>query len=133
MTRPLQQIAVLHDLFNQINERLSIIGETTDAYFLCQCIEILKQQGKTIDTQAAEVEALRKDASWQPIETAPKDDVVLGFVPHQNEKSGYVCPIIRTKENAWVNTSCPNFCEEKPILWMPLPMPPTAIAKDTQE
>lgn len=72
--RSKEQIAVLHDLFSQINERLDIIGETSDAYFLCQCVEILKQQGATIDAQATritELEAAKKDAEryqCQPID-----------------------------------------------------------------
>ncbi len=37
-----QQTENLDDLFNQINDRLAIIGETLDAYFMVQLIEILK-------------------------------------------------------------------------------------------
>lgn len=88
------------------------------------------QENKILELES-QVEALRKDAEWKSIETAPKD-VVLGFVPHQNENNGYVCPIIRTKENVWVNTSCPNFCEENPILWMPLPYPSDSAIKGEQ-
>jgi hypothetical protein len=73
--RSKEQIAVLHDLFNQINERLEIIGETPDAYFLCQCAEILKQQGVTIDAQDTSITELeaqladaKKDAArWQAV------------------------------------------------------------------
>ena len=61
--RSKEQIAVLHDLFNQINERLGIIGETPDAYFLCRCVEILKQQGQTIDAQAARITDLEAQLS----------------------------------------------------------------------
>lgn len=37
-----QQKTNLDDLLNQINDRLAIIGETPDAYFMLQLIEILK-------------------------------------------------------------------------------------------
>ena len=57
-----EKIHTTDDLFKQINDRLAIIGETPDAYFLCQCVETLKQQGQTIDIQAAKIEALEKDA-----------------------------------------------------------------------
>lgn len=37
-----------------------MIGETPDAYFLCQCVEILKQQGQTLDKQATRIAELEK-------------------------------------------------------------------------
>jgi hypothetical protein len=79
----------------------------------------------------AEVEALRKDATWQPIDTAPKDHFprlymvkgrcVQGFI----DVTGMHCA--QTDYQPWRKMYC------TPTHWMPLPKPPTAIAKDTQK
>jgi hypothetical protein len=46
-----EKIHTTDDLFKQINDRLAIIGETPDAYFLCQCVETLKQQHGEVKTK----------------------------------------------------------------------------------
>lgn len=63
-----EKIHTTDDLFKQINDRLAIIGETPDAYFLCQCVETLKQQGQTIDIQAAKIEALEREKQVSALE-----------------------------------------------------------------
>lgn len=153
--RSKEQIAVLHDLFSQINERLDIIGETSDAYFLCQCVEILKQQGATIDAQATritELEAQLADAKqvandcrivadnaiaevkknqWQPIETAPKDgtEIVVGY----GLQSGFPKKIVSFNKlhNFWSHYGEANIgLQNNATHWMPLPNPPTMQPKE---
>jgi hypothetical protein len=75
-----------------------------------------------IDQLQAEVGALRKDAEWIPIETAPKGEVLLGFVPHS--MGGYICPIDRNTVGEWINTSCIDLSTVKPTYWKPALYPP---------
>jgi hypothetical protein len=149
MTRPLQQIAVLHDLFNQINDRLSIIGETNDAYFLCQCIEILKQQSQTIDTKAdkinqlqAEVEALRKDDKWIPVsERLPEPDIdVLCYLQFGSSHRIAVAGLFPIEMGAglrsgirseWLEFSNPDSALVTVTHWKPLPQPPAIKGEAT--
>lgn len=100
--RSKEQIALSHDLFNQINERLGIIGETTDAYFLCQCVEILKQQGQTIDVQSdriTELEAQLADAKqaarW---ESDVASQAIADLEPYRKDAERWkaVKPMFRT-------------------------------------
>ena len=110
-----EKIHTTDDLFKQINDRLAIIGETPDAYFLCQCVDILKQQGQTIDTQAekiteleSQVEALRKDAErYQWL----RDE--------KNWNEDGITPIIGNGEDTIYGEALDNAID-------------TAIAKDTQ-
>lgn len=67
---------------------------------------------------------------WQLIETASGRTVILGFVPHSI--GGYVCPIVRDKEDKWANTSCAAFSEVNPTHWMPLPPSPAIQAEGKQ-
>jgi hypothetical protein len=91
----------------------------------------------------SEVEALRKDAEWQPIEKAPKDgsEILVAF-----KSVGVKC--VSWTDREWDSSSefalwCVNDNKFEPhplrgynsgdeIGWMPLPKSPTAIAKDTQ-
>jgi hypothetical protein len=96
-----------------------------------------------IDQLQAEVEALRKDAAWQPIETAPKDETpVLIFGGIQHPEVGSSRTITRatlanwsTSSECWDVLDCDYYSVsiENPTHWMPLPKPPTVIVKDTQE
>jgi Protein of unknown function (DUF551) len=130
-----EQIAVLYDLFNQINERLSIINETPDAYFLCQCVEILKQQGQTIDTQAAkitelesQVEALRKDATWIAVsERLPDDNAIyLAYFVRKDTGLSYIGKsMLRPALNAFYVAHDLNDAPMETVThWKPLPPPP---------
>ena len=61
------------------------------------------------------------DAAWQPIETAPKDETLLGFVPHS--MGGYLCPIAHSKSGGWLNASCIDYSTVKPSHWKPASYP----------
>ena len=78
-----EQMTILHDLFNQINERLAIIGETPDAYFLCQCVDILKQHGQTIDTQATEIAELKAKLAEVESKLLAQPDEPVGIVVYK--------------------------------------------------
>jgi hypothetical protein len=87
-----------------------------------------------------ELEALRKDAVWQPIETAPKDgtQVLLfykgagEFVAKRVSAGVFVpeYPINGIYSDVWL---CPRgvLTPSQPLMWMPLPPPPDA-AKENQ-
>jgi len=75
-----------------------------------------------IDQLQAEVEALRKDAAWQPIETAPKEGEFLVFMP-TNRSPIQLCT---AHKNCTVIGNCFAFDLPKPTHWMHRPKPPTA-------
>lgn len=69
-----------------------------------------------------ELEALRKDAGWRPIETAPKGLMVLYFPAHGSLR-GTSMPALQPMIRVGHATETPN---RKPTHWMPLPPPPDA-------
>lgn len=79
----------------------------------------------------AQLEAAKNANQWQPIETAPKDETLLGFVPHS--MGGYLCPIAYSKSGTWFNASCVDFSRVKPSHWKPASYPSTAAATLTKE
>jgi hypothetical protein len=94
-----------------------------------------------VDRINRELKSLRKNGAWQPIETAPKDDDTLILVA--NEEGVWVAkyrPVYQSgfkPSNPWssmlLNHDHIKFHKSHaPTHWMPLPKPPTAIAKDTQ-
>lgn len=69
----------------------------------------------------AQLAAVQKDAAWRPIESAPKDETLLGFVPHS--MGGYLCPIAHSASGGWFNASCIDFSRVKPSHWKPASYP----------
>ena len=74
-----------------------------------------------INTQAARIKALEKDAAWQPIETVPKD-----HFPRLFRVNGYVVQGFVDVTGAYLvqqNGKMPCKFIGKPAHWMPLPSP----------
>jgi hypothetical protein len=98
---------------------------------------LIDNQSTQITQLQAEVEALRKDAAWQPIETAPKDgsEILVAF-----KSVGVKC--VSWTDHEWDSSSefalwcvTDNKFEPYPLRgynsgdeigWMPLPKPPIA-------
>lgn len=66
---------------------------------------------------------------WEPIETAPKNEVMfLGYVPHSS--GGYICCFYwNEKLKQWQN-NIDGGCD-MPTHWMPLPVPPKGARSET--
>jgi len=59
---------------------------------------------------------------WEPIETAPKNEVMfLGYVPHSS--GGYICCFYWNKKLKQWQNNIDGGCD-MPTHWMPLPEPP---------
>jgi len=85
-----------------------------NAYYDHYFLEDAKRSLADIRTRIAELE-------WQPIETAPKDKVVLvTWKYHKYPKRG----IWLSKKNAWCYFRNSDEFRNKPDYWMPLPKPP---------
>jgi hypothetical protein len=68
--------------------------------------------------------------TWQPIETAPKDETpILGFVPSYHRGKGGIS-VILWMEGAWYDGRA---FETEPTHWMPLPAPPALSRNDGEE
>jgi hypothetical protein len=66
---------------------------------------------------------------WKPIETAPKDEVVMLYKPDEPRSGGYVVsgywgewPALSTTTECWI--ACSGGPLRAPTHWMPLPEPP---------
>ena len=58
---------------------------------------------------------------WRPIESAPKNEVILSYVPHS--AGGYVAPVL-FNGTVFNNVVSTGYEGEHPAHWMPLPQPP---------
>jgi hypothetical protein len=80
---------------------------------------------KEADGLRAEIEALRKDAEWQPIETAPKDGkrILILDSDGQRQVAGF-CRVIGCDFYAWVIANDMHITADMATHWKPLPPPP---------
>lgn len=61
-------------------------------------------------------------SEWQPIETAPKNEVMfLGYIPHSS--GGYICCFYWNKKLKQWQNNIDGGCD-MPTHWMPLPKAP---------
>ena len=72
-------------------------------------------------------------SEWQPIETAPKDRMILGYIPDPPEWSsiyGHVRVILADEFDGrlveWTHFAGDDTTTVVPTHWMPLPEPPSA-------
>lgn len=66
------------------------------------------------------------DMRWQPIESAPRDAVILLFEPHE---AGGFCFVGWWSVDLWRNTI--DHLKQYPTHWMPLPEPPALSPQQT--
>ena len=128
---------LIHDLRARINPQYyDQLG--TESYERNQCVmalEYLQQENErqhfdilamnqSLDLLREENERLRKDAErieWQPIETAPKDELIL---VGPTKRMG-ICVAMHCSCDGWVTETCVEWVTiYTPTHWMPLPEPP---------
>jgi hypothetical protein len=113
----------------------SVVGQPIrKALGMGKCDYITEAQQKIICNVRAPYAVISEEnqsTQWQPIETAPKNETLLGFVPHS--MGGYLCPIAYSKSGAWFNASCANYSRVKPSHWKPASYPTINAATLTKE
>jgi hypothetical protein len=137
-----KRIAEMEEMNAQLREQNTAVDKA------CADLEAhIEQLERELETERAvsfrdqvaqlerELEAVRKDAVWRPIETAPKDgtQVLLfykgaGEVVAKRVSSGIFVPeypINGIYADVWL---CPRgvLTPSQPLMWMPLPPPPDA-------
>ena len=71
----------------------------------------IEEQAKEIKRLKKEVAKLRKLTEWQPIETAPKGQILLYYGPEQTQ-------------DEWITMGLASGGYRKPTHWFPIPKPP---------
>lgn len=71
----------------------------------------------------------REKQQWQPIETAPKDEIILMWLglPLLPAIGRWWGKVGNTNYNCWANVYGRNVIDMKPTHWMPLPEPPALV------
>lgn len=65
-------------------------------------------------------------SEWQPIETAPKDELIL---VGPTKRMG-ICAAMNHSRDGWVTETCSDWVSiYTPTHWMPLPAPPTGASQ----
>lgn len=72
----------------------------------------------------AEIERLRAATQWRPIETAPKDELIL---VGPTKRMG-ICAAMYHSRDGWVTETCSDWVPiHTPTHWMPLPPAPKEV------
>jgi hypothetical protein len=71
---------------------------------------------------AAEIERLRAEREWQPIETAPKDEMFIYYWPRRGKRAIGLAYL--AKDGRWRDSEMDWEKRIDPTHWMPLPAPP---------
>lgn len=92
-----------------------------------------QRQKSRIAELEAEVQALRKDAEWLPIETAPKTSRAI-LVHCSDRKNTYTACYGKVggflQADGWRHFGGGGDMTEEPTHWMPLPPPPGIVGKE---
>ncbi len=85
----------------------------------------LKTMWACLTSAEAQLEALRKEAEWQPIETAPKDGkrILIRDSDGQRQVAGF-CRVLGCDFYAWVIANDMHITADMATHWKPLPTPP---------
>lgn len=70
---------------------------------------------------------------WRPIETAPRDDLLLVYIPFQNGCGCFDIVSWDHEDEDWREREGDLLGAHKPSHWMPLPPAPQPAARDEQE
>lgn len=80
------------------------------------------------DTLAAEVERLRAQTTWQPIETGPEDDVAWVCIPNGRPERAFYAQDERGGWN-WCDADDGTKLKPQPTLWCPFIVPPAPVER----
>jgi hypothetical protein len=107
-----------------VKAELGDIAVVSEGRFISPKIQnyykIWNNQQTKITELESQVEALRKDAEWQPIETAPKDGTRLLLIIDHGEHGDKIWT------GLWADGWAVSYGkpENAPTHWKPLPQPP---------